>query len=192
MLGQLIGTKIVPLLLQTKPANPDGLTPDQITQIALEALKRPGGAANGILAMLVPFAFFATILGIIWLVIRYRQARIQARMEFQKHMLDKFQSGQEFGQFLESKGGQQFLSELRSQGRGPKDRIFSILQKGVILAVLGVGMLALSVARKGFLVPAVLILALGVGFLLASAISSRFSQQPGQNQDSRPGNAPVS
>jgi hypothetical protein len=193
MLLQLIGTRMAGLLLQATPPIPGQLTPDQITQIALEALKRPTHTGEDLLALLVPFAFFATVLGIIWLLIRQRQTRIQARMEFQKHLLDKFQSGHEFSEFLESKGGQQFLSELQSQGIRPKERLYSVMQRGIVLAVVGVGMLGLSVARRGFLVPAVLVLALGVGFLLAAAVSNRLSSgQAGQNQEPRPGSASAS
>jgi hypothetical protein len=66
------------------------------------------------------------------------------------------------------------------------------MRNGIVLAVLGLGMLALSLTRRGFVVPAVLVLALGVGFLISTAISYRFSKQWDQNQKSDRENAPVS
>jgi hypothetical protein len=182
MLGQLIGTWFVPLLFQAPQTDPGDLTSDQITQITLEALKRPGSVANGFLAMLVPFAFFATIIVIFWLLIRQRQSRIQARAEFHKELLDKFSSGREFAEFLESRGSQRFLEELWSRSVGPRDRVLTAMRNGIVLAVLGLGMLALSLTRRGFIVPAVLVLALGAGFLISTAISYRLSKQWDQNQ----------
>jgi len=176
MLAHLAGTRFVSLLLQAEP-NPDRLTPDQRTQIALEALRQHGGAADGVLALLIPFAFFVAVVLIIWLLLRQRQARTQVRAEFHKQLLDKFSSGREFADFLESKGSQRFLEELWSQKMGPKDQILRSMRIGIVLAVLGVGMLALSWIRHGFLVPAVLVLALGVGFLISTAISHRLSKQ---------------
>jgi len=187
MTAHLVGAKFVSLLLQTQ-SNPGGLTPEEQTQVALQALKGPGSFTG----ILVPLAFFATVIVIFWLLIRQRQARIQARVEFQKKMLDKFNSGRELGEFLESKGGQQFLSELRSQSLGSKDRRLTAMQNGIVLAMLGLGMLGLSLAKRGFLVPAVLALALGVGFLISTAVASRLSRKWDQNQESHHEDAPVS
>ncbi len=192
MLVQLIGTRIVPLLLQSAQSNPDELTPDQLTKIILEASKQHVNAAGDFVAVLVPFAFFATIIAILWLLIRQKQLRIQARTEFHKQVLDKFQSGREFAEFMDSKGSQRFLEELWSQSMGPKDRILTAMRNGIVLAALGLGMLGLSVTRRGFVIPAVLALALGVGFLISTAISYRLSKQWEQNQKSDRENAPVS
>jgi hypothetical protein len=187
MTGHLVGARFAVLLLQME-TNPGGMTPDQQTQVALQALKGPGTLTG----IMVPLAFFATVVVIFWLLLRQRQIRIQARAEFQKQLLDKFSSGREFGDFLESKAGQQFLSELRSQGKGTKSRMLMAMQNGIVLAALGLGMLGLSLANRGFLVPAVLALALGAGFLISTAISNRLSRKWDQNQDTRHENAPVS
>lgn len=190
MTASLVGASFASLLLQAQP-NSGELTPDQQTQIAIEALKIPGHVAHSE-AVLVPIAFFATVIVIFWLLLRQRQARIQTRVEVQKHLLDKFNSGPEFGEFLESKAGQQFLSELRSQSISSKDRILSAMQNGIVLSMLGLGMLGLSLAKRGFLIPAVLALALGVGFLISTAIAARFTRKWDQNQEPHAGNAPVS
>jgi hypothetical protein len=187
----LLGTTFGSLLLQSQ-LNSGGLTNGQQTQIAVQASNIPANAENGLVSILVPLAFFATVVVIFWLVIRQKQARIQTRVDFQKQLLDKFNSGQEFGEFLESKAGQQFLLELRSQSMRPRDRILTAMQNGIVLAVLGLGMLGLSLARRGFLVPAVLALALGVGFLISTVVASRLSRKWDQNQESHYENAPGS
>jgi hypothetical protein len=151
-------------------------------QIALEAIRHRG--AGGVL---VPLAFFAMILAIVWLAMRKRQAQIRARSEFHKQLLDKFASGKEFAEFLESKGSQRFLEELGSLGGGPYERTLGSLRAGVILAVLGLGFFALSLMRRGFMIPGVIIFALGVGFLLAAAISHRLAKQWNQERGAGPG-----
>ena len=104
------------------PGNPDGRPPDQITQITLEALKH-GEHVGGVQNVLVPLAFFATVILMFWIVMRKRQAATKAREEFNKQLLDKFSSGREFGDFLESKGGQEFLAGLQTQVQGRRTSI---------------------------------------------------------------------
>jgi hypothetical protein len=176
MLAHVASTQFASLLLQAQQSAGE-LSADQKTQIALEALRRPGGSANGVLALLVPFAFFAAVVLIIWLLLRQRQARNQVRVEFHKQLLDKFSSGREFADFLESKGSQRFLEELWSQKMGPKEQILRSMRNGIVLAVFGLGMLVVSWKAKGLVIPGVLILALGVGFLISTAISHRLSKK---------------
>ena len=176
MLAQLAGPRVVSLLLQAQP-NLGELSPEQKTQIALEALRQHGGAAQGILGLLVPIALFAAVVLIIWLLLRQRQARTQVRAEFHKQLLDKFSSGREFADFLESKGSQRFLEELWSQKMGPKEQTLRCVRNGTILTVLGLGMLGLSWMTKGFVFAGVIVLALGVGYLISTAISHRLSKQ---------------
>ena len=191
MLINLAASQIVSLLSQAPP-NPGGLTPEQIQQIALEVVKRPGNTAEGILALLVPFGAFALAFLILWLFLRYKQTRLQARADFHKQLLDKFTSGREFADFLESKGSQRFLQELWSQSIGPKDRILNAMRNGIVLAVLGLGLVGLSFTRGGLLVPAVIVLALGFGFLISTAVSHRLSRKWDQDQKSDHGSASVS
>jgi hypothetical protein len=179
----LIAARLVPMLLQEKPSNPNQLSADQQFEIARLALSGGGNAVHGVLALLVPFALFATILVLAWLFLRHRRSQIQARAEFQKQVMDKFASGREFAEFLGSAASQRFLDVLGS--RGPKEQILSSMRTGVVLAVLGLGLLVLSLAKRGFLIPGVLALALGAGFLIATAISYRLSKQWEQNQEPR-------
>jgi hypothetical protein len=198
MMGSPLTTQVLMLLQQAEPPNPGGLTSDQKTQIALEALKQHGSSAAGILTLLVPFAFFALILGIFWLRFRRRQAQIQAQADLRKQLLDKFTSGRELSDFLQSAGGQRFLEELSSQDTGSKDRILRNVRLGVIFAALGLGMLVLSWTRRDlrrefdFFIPAVVFLAVGVGSMLSAAISHRLSQKWDQKQGLGPPAAPVS
>lgn len=183
----LIAARLVPMLLQATPSDSGQMSAEQKFEIAKEALSHGPEPAGILVPILVPLAFFATIVAIAWLIVLYRRSQAQARAEFQKQVLDKFASGREFAEFLESPASKRFLDELGS--RGPKEQILSSMRTGVVLAVLGLGLLVLSFARRGFVIPGVLALALGAGFLIATAVSYRLSKQWEQNQEPRQGAA---
>ena len=65
-----------------------------------------------VIGTFIPFAGIAMIVLIVWFKTRFRQARVQARTELHKHLLDKFSSGTELTQFLETEGS------YRDRGRG--------------------------------------------------------------------------
>ena len=184
MMGQGAGQ----LLLQAAQPTQSGVAPDQFNQqIALEAIRH--NPTNGLLNSLVPFAFFALILAIIWLGTRQKQARLQMRADFHKQLLEKFGSGKEFAEFLESPGSQRFLDELWSQTAVSTERPLRI---GIVLTTLGLALGGLSWAHRGLLIPGVVVLALGVGYLLSSAISYQLSKKRNQTKDLGPGNAMAS
>jgi len=117
---------------------------------------------------------------------------IRARAEFQKQLLDKFGSGRELSEFLETKESQRFLNELWSQGAGRTNRVLRALQNGIVLTMLGLGFLALSHMRRGFVTPGVLVLSLGVGFLLSAVIAHQLSKKLGGSGDAGPDDASLS
>ena len=57
--------------------------------------------------------FFATVVLLVWLANRKSQARIQARAEVQKKLIDKFDSGLELAEFLGSEGSKTLLIDTR-------------------------------------------------------------------------------
>ena len=184
----LIGTRIAPFFLQTTPSFPDSQPPGLLDQqIALEAVRH--GPMNVLTGILVPLGLFAMIFGIIWLRWRQQQALYQTRAEFHKQLLDKFATGRDFSEFLESKGSQRFLEELWSQGAQPKEKT---LRNGIVVAMLGLSMLALTWVEKDFVIPGVMLVAVGAGFLIAFAISRRLSKSRNLANDPGPGNLPAS
>lgn len=167
MWALLGGVKVAALLLQAQPNSGD-LTPDQITQIALAGTKHAA-----VTEVLVPLAFFAVVALAFWLVMRQKQARLKARDEFYRHLLDKFSTGHEFGEFLQSEAGRQFLAGLHSERKVPKDA----MRSGIVLTVVGLGFLGLTVTRHEFAVPGVILLCFGIGLLLSAVISRRLSSK---------------
>lgn len=169
MVGQMMLMAANPavFLLQNTQDYP-GLTPDQQFEIAREAVRHGPDSAVG---YVVPLAFFAMIVLIVWLAMRRRQAQIQAQTEIRKQLIDKFGSVPELATFLESDGGRHFFGEMRSQARDP----LRFLPGGVVTTMLGLAFLGLTLMRKDFLVPGVILLALGVGLLISAAIAHKLA-----------------
>ena len=138
-----------------------------------------------VLALLTPFGVFALLALIGWLLFRRGQMRTQARMEFHRQLLEKFSSGREFSEFMESKGSKQLLEGLWSEKVNAKDRILQTMRGGVVLTVLGMGALALSWREQGLFVPGAFIAVLGAGLLLSTAISYRLSKNLGLLRDEK-------
>ena len=134
-----------------------------------------------ILGTLVPITFFGMIVLIVWLLYRRSQARMRARMEFHQQILAKFTSGQEFAEFLNSKGSQQLFEGISGGQVNLKDRLLKHVRLGAIFGVIGLGLLALAIVGRddgyGFL--AVLSLGLGIGFLISARVSYRLSEKMG-------------
>lgn len=164
MIGEMMGMAAnqAVLLLQAMPASPPPMLRVQL---------RPGGPAT--FGAFIPIAFFAMIVLIVWLGTRRMQAQIQAQSELRKQLLDKFATAQELTTFLESGAGKQFLGEMRWRGAGP----VRFLPGGVITTMLGFAFLALTLMRKNFIVPAVILLAIGAGLLLSAAITHKLASK---------------
>jgi hypothetical protein len=184
----LIGTRVAPFLLQAAQTSPGSAPRGEFEQqIALEAVRH--SPANNPVGILVPVSLFALILGMVWLKRKHQQAQLQARSEFHKQLLDKFASGRDFAEFLESKGSHRFLEELWSQDAQSKERT---LRNGILVAMLGLAMFSLTWMKKEFVIPGVIFLALGAGYLISFAISYRLSKNRTLADESGPGNLPAS
>jgi uncharacterized membrane protein len=157
MIGQALQAKAMPILLQASRGGP------------------PFSAED----VFVPIALFIMVFGLAWLKVRQRQMQLRSQAEFHKQLLDKFSSGKEFAEFLESKASQQFIAALWAQQPGGFDRLLRSFGMGVVMSAMGLGFLVLAFTTNGrerWLIPAVLLLSIGVGFLVSAAISHRISK----------------
>ena len=190
MMANLIlkGAGFATYLLQAAQTNTGALPPDQFgQQIALEAVRH--SPQDGPAGIFVPIGFFALVLGIFWLRWRQQQARLQTRAEFHKQLLDKFATGRDFADFLESKASQRFLASLWSQGTPSKEKT---LRNGIVVTMLGLAVVGLSWMKKDLVIPGVLLLAVGAGFLIFFVISNRLAKSRNQGEGPGPENLPVS
>jgi uncharacterized iron-regulated membrane protein len=136
-----------------------------------------------ILALGVSISLFALIGWMIWMDARRRQMNFKAATEFRHKLLDKFGSAAEFIGFIKTNEGQLFLS-LPMDGRStPLDRIIRFVQVGVILAFVGLSLIAGSLATPG--PPGVgtviggCFAAAGIGAMIAAGISYRLVKKWG-------------
>ncbi len=124
----------------------------------------------------IPIAVFAMIVCIVWFGTREKQARIQARTDLHKHLLDKFGSGTELSQFLETEGGRKMIEDLGRGEASPKTGAARAMIAGAVLSCLGVAFLLLTFRERDLLIPGGLVLATGIGFLIGAFVTLRLSK----------------
>jgi len=136
------------------------------------------------------FFIFMIILGaIVWLLHMFFQNRrwsraLKVQTELHTKLLDKFGGGQELLAYLDTGAGRRILEAASLQpvaGPSPRagllspiSRILAPLQFGVVLAIAGAGMLIVKSYFKNsgtLLFSGTMALALGVGLILAAALS---------------------
>ena len=125
-------------------------------------------------AIVVPTVVFGAVVLIIWLTGKVRQFRIEKQVELQQQLLAKFESARELAEFLETDSGRQFMRQFDAN---PHRSILALMSVGIILAFLGLGFHGLAFSNSEFVIPGVLTLVVGVGFIVAAAVSRRFSKQ---------------
>jgi hypothetical protein len=132
------------------------------------------------------FPIFFTLIGlVIWIIFsnirRYKTTKLHA--ELQAKLLEKFGSGHELLDYVQSDAGKQFLESLSVEPKTPYGRILGAAQVSVILILLSFAFLFLrgrvSGAEEGFLVFGTITLSLGVGFGLSAALSYYMSKSFG-------------
>lgn len=79
---------------------------------------------------------------------------------------------------METEGGQRFMRQFESN---PHRMILGSLSAGIVFSFLGLGFLGFMARSENFLFPGVIMLALGIGLIVAAIISRRLSRkwQPG-------------
>jgi hypothetical protein len=135
--------------------------------------------------MLVPLftipSFFIMIGWVVWMIVQWRQYKY--RMTVQLKMLDKVNTGSELVQFAESDAGSKFLASMELQSAGTRDRIISAVYKAVILLVLGIAILllrnTLEEAAVAFTILGTVLMAFGIGYIIAIFISYRLASKWG-------------
>ena len=127
--------------------------------------------------------FYVTIAFIVWAVTRSRQSRAAMRAEVQSRMLDRFSTAPEFVTFLQSDQGKTFVSQFEELPRShARDRILGGVTRSIVLTLLGLGFLAICLTEArdtGFIIAGCILLALGIGYTIATFITFRMSRSWG-------------
>jgi len=118
-----------------------------------------------------------------WLAHRRVLKLAAMQADIQTRMLDKFGTAPEIIEYLQSDGGQNLLQAVPVEKAHPYQRIMGSVQAGVILALVGVAAIFLRTQIADSYEPFVFLgavgLALGLGFLISSAISFFLSRHWG-------------
>ena len=141
---------------------------------------------GALVPILTPLGFFAMVVLLVWFANRKSQARTQARAEVQKKLIDKFDSGRELAEFLGSEGSKRLLETLGEDKHSSRKWVLTMMTVGVVLSAFGIGYLALMWADVDMVYQAVTFLSVGIGFLIAAAVSYRLSKKWGMYKDEEP------
>ena len=141
---------------------------------------------------IVPLIMFLALCAAIWrvsaVIAESRRRQAIARMQSDVHhkLIEKFASGHELTDFLQTPGGVQLIGSLEGapDKTRPAEGILRSTQIGVILTLLGLGFLSINrvvhgADREPPVVIGLLVLSVGIGFLVSSAISYRLSRSWG-------------
>jgi len=115
---------------------------------------------------------------IVYFVTRTRQRRAELQMEMQSRLIDRFSTASEFVQFLHSEAGQKFVTGVQSAStQHTRERLMSGFNRAIILLSLAIAFLIIGfyTRESDAHVVAVILGALGVGFLIATYVSYKLS-----------------
>ncbi|MFP5285330.1 MAG: hypothetical protein ACLGI9_06305 [Thermoanaerobaculia bacterium] len=136
----------------------------------------------------------AFTIGIIWLVLHHRALKVRRQSEERLRVLERFSSGPELIEFLNSSSGVRLLDLLGSKP-DPRRSALTAVAVGTFLLVVGAAFLLLdqldALGEPGVLmVPGMLTAGAGLGALLSAVISLRLARrlgvlETGRTEDSR-------
>ena len=121
---------------------------------------------------------------IVWVIkILFDWRKSKLKSELQHKLVEKFGNAQDLNTFLETESGSKFLNALTINGQLLKQKILSYITRGVILVFLGAALFAVGGLFVGeqrfFFLGGLVVSALGLGFLVSTAISYIMSKKWG-------------
>ena len=132
-----------------------------------------------IFGIVVPFA--ATVL-IVYYVTKSRQRRVEVQAEMQSRLIDRFGSAPELVEFLHSPAGKQFVVGVQSAPIAlTRERILGGFTRAIVLTALGAGFMFIAFFDRDddWIIPAAIVFSLGIGYLIATAVSYKLSKRLG-------------
>ena len=127
---------------------------------------------------------FVMVITIVWVISRNKLRRAQTRADVQSKLIDKFGSAPEFVTFLQSAGGQKFVSDLDAAPRkSVHDRILGAVSGAAVLICLGLAFIFMHVFGvendPGIMIPGFILCGIGGGLVVSAIISTRLSRSWG-------------
>ena len=125
-------------------------------------------------AILIPIAFFAMIVLIVWFTTVSRRRDTDRRAELIRQLIDKFSTGEAFAEAMQSPEGWKLADALSLSREQPKRAWVGLFVPGSILTALGLGFVLLSFLMGDvYRIPAVVIGSVGVAVLVSSYVAWR-------------------
>jgi hypothetical protein len=113
---------------------------------------------------------------VVWIILEWKKLKYKDAL--QNRLIGKFNTAAELNHFLQSNGGNKFMSFLTIEGIDPKEKLISSISKGVIFSIVGIAfiiigpiLLELTEEIRIFQALGIISIALGIGFLVSSFIS---------------------
>lgn len=134
---------------------------------------------ENIIALFAVLGAFTMTIVIVLALTRARQRRLELQTEVQTKMIEKFGSAPELINFLQSPAGREFVAGVQgSPAATTTSRVIGGIRSAIILSALGLAFLAIWIVShdEGLMYPAFILLALGIGFYIASVVSMRLSK----------------
>lgn len=117
---------------------------------------------------------------IVALVTKSRERRLDAQMQMQTRLIDRFGSSNELATFLQSPAGRQFVTGVSTVPKMfARERIVAAFTRAIILTSVGVAFVVIALIENDsdWYVPASIVFSLGLGYLIAAVVTWRFSQK---------------
>ena len=130
--------------------------------------------------VLVPLGAFGLAAFVSWVAMTQRTRRAGLRADMQTKLLERFSSGQELAEFLETEAGKKFLE---SNSERPSHGPLRAAQGGIVITALGIGFLVLTFLVDELVIPGTILLALGFGLLAAAALAQRVQRRNQEDSD---------
>lgn len=107
--------------------------------------------------------------------------KLRHRNKMNKELMAKFNNPQEFTEFLKTEGGINFINSFALEEVPVKKKIITAAGFGIIAVIMGIAFIGVGLAftehLKDFSIAGILLSALGIGFLVASALAYRLSEK---------------
>ena len=125
-------------------------------------------------SVLIPIAFFAMIVVVVWLGTGTWRRVTDRRAELIRQLIDKFSTGEAFAQAMQSPEGSKLADALSLSREQPKRAWVGLFVPGSILTALGLGFVLLSFMMDVvYRIPAVVLGSVGVALLVSSYVAWR-------------------
>ena len=129
---------------------------------------------------LVPLGVFAMVVLILWFSHVTRRRAQEQRAEIIRRMIEKFSTGEAFAQAIQGPVGSKLASALTLESEKPSKKWKGLFVPASILTFMGIGFFVLALVRhKEFLIPAVIIGAVGAALALSTYVMWRMEERNG-------------